>query len=86
MLFENIQKKHGELTINKACEALNIGRHAYITWLVQPEPEQDPLTNKVEKVAKENIAYGYRKITKQLQRQDIKINHKRVLKISKKRV
>lgn len=81
MLFENIQKKHGELTISKACKVLNVGRHAYTAWLAQPEFEQDPLTSKVEKVAKTNISYGYRKITKQLQRQDIKINHKRVLKI-----
>lgn len=85
MLFENIQKNHGKLAITKACMALNTGRHAYAAWLARPTLQPDPLTNKVKKVADENICYGYRKITKQLQRQDIKINHKRVLKIMQER-
>ena len=47
----------------------------------QRKREDAELLKKIEVIAEEFPRYGYRRITKQLQREGIRVNHKRVLRI-----
>ena len=46
--------------------------------------KQKEILNRIEQIVLEMPGYGYRRVTKQLQRDDYKINHKKVLKIMRK--
>jgi transposase InsO family protein len=64
---------------------LGVSRGAYQNWLKFPGLEEDELVSEVVRVAQENLSYGYRRITKQLQIENFSVNHKRVLKIMRKK-
>lgn len=58
------------------------------TYYYRPEPpsleqlkRENDLRDRIEIIALEFPGYGYRRITKQLHREKIKVNHKRVLRI-----
>lgn len=74
------------LGISKACSALEISRSGYAKWLKRT-PHTDALEMKVrdgiQAIAIEFPGYGYRRITKELQRRGFKVNHKRILKLMK---
>ncbi len=80
MLYKQI-KAEERLPLDAACSALDVSRHAYKNWLKSPDPQPDELTPQVVRIAEEFPAYGYRKITKQLQIEKHEVNHKRVLQI-----
>jgi len=48
-------------------------------------PEDQAIIDRIEEVAEDFITYGYRKITKQLNRDGIVINHKKVERIMRER-
>ncbi|MBI4739948.1 IS3 family transposase [Candidatus Woesearchaeota archaeon] len=80
MLYEQI-KAEERLCIDAACSALEVSRHAYKNWVKSPELQPDEITPEVVRIAEEFPAYGYRKITKQLQIENREVNHKRILGI-----
>lgn len=84
MLYEQI-KVEERLPLDAACSALNLSRSAYNNYLKSPKPIEDELTPEVMRVAEENVSYGYRRITKQLQIEKFRVNHKRVLQIMHKK-
>lgn len=86
MIYQDIQNKRGQLTLHNACQLVSLSRHAYFDWLKPKEPKPDPLLEPIKAIKKDPDCrrYGYRRITAALHRQEIKANHKRVLKTMKK--
>jgi putative transposase len=68
-----------QFPINKLCEVLGVPRSsAYY----EPRPDEDrPLLDALIEVAGQWPTYGYRRLTKQLQREDHAVNTKRVRRL-----
>lgn len=72
-----------KLPIKKACSAFLISKPSYYRWKNQkdiPDPDRK-LMLIMQEIASEFPKYGYRRMTKELQRRNLEINHKRVLRI-----
>jgi len=71
-------------TIKVGCRLMGINRSTYY-YQVKNNKEQKQqkvlLKEKIQQIAYEHPYYGYRRITAQLHRENIKVNHKRVLKM-----
>jgi putative transposase len=65
------------------CHALELSRATYFRWQAAgPQPDQDmELRAQVQESALEMPAYGYRRITHELRRRGVAVNHKRVLRV-----
>lgn len=84
-MYENIKNRPAAMALNEACLALNSSRHAYDNWLQQPTAKNDAvLLNSIRDIAVEFPGYGYRRITRELHRQEIIMNHKKVLETMRK--
>ena len=79
-----IEKK--QILVSRACSALQLSRSNYYDWKKRKNPiDKDiDLRNEIQGIALEFPFYGYRRITKELHRRKIFVNHKKVLKIMKK--
>ena len=74
-----------QIPITRACSALELSRDGYYKWKNKEDGEDNSLlTKEIQGIALEFPFYGYRRITKELQRRKIGINHKKVLKIMRK--
>ena len=69
-----------EYSVKMICQAFNVSRSSYY---YQPivSPDEAKLKRAIKKEAAEWPAYGYRRITKQLQRGEWVVNHKRVQRL-----
>ena len=76
---------HGpsDLAVTRACHALSLSRSTWYRWRAVPMPlDRDmALRDRIQRIALDRAAYGYRRITRQLQREGFAANHKRVLRI-----
>lgn len=72
-----------ELSVRRLCALLDVGRSWYYDRSERPnQAERDTaLRAAVERVVLEFPGYGYRRVTKALQRDGWTINHKRVLRV-----
>lgn len=71
-----------KLPIRNACSAFSISEPTYYRWKKQkdmPDPDRK-LRSIMHKIASEFPKYGYRRMTKELQRRELKVNHKRILR------
>ena len=75
--------QNSDLSIVKACSALEIDRGNYYNWIKFPETinPDNGLRDTIQEISLEFIRYGYRRITAELHRRSIKVNHKKVLRI-----
>jgi putative transposase len=72
-----------KLPVRKACSAFSISKPSYYRWRNEREA-QDPdgkLRPIMQEIALEFPKYGYRRMTKELQRRELDINHKKVLRL-----
>ncbi|MCD4846159.1 MAG: IS3 family transposase [Methanosarcinales archaeon] len=75
------------VSINSACSCLNISRSQYYDWKIrndslnQSNPFEIQIKDQIHQIAIEFPRYGYRRITKELQRRGLQINSKRVLNL-----
>ncbi len=72
-----------DLSLRKLCAAVGAGR---TWWYTHPTPEEiaerdTSLCDAIERLVLEFPGYGYRRVTKALQRDGWVINHKRVLRV-----
>ncbi len=72
-----------ELSIRRLCAAIGAGR---TWWYTRPSAEEvaerdTALRDAIERIVLEFPGYGYRRVTKTLQREGRDINHKRVLRV-----
>lgn len=71
------------LTIVRMCQALSLSRADYYHWRAGAD-ELDPdmeLRDQLQRIALEMPAYGYRRISHELRRRGVVVNHKRVLRL-----
>jgi putative transposase len=66
--------------VKVACEVLRVTRSSYYYQPVE-SPDEAKLRGAIKKTAAEWPTYGYRRITKQLQRGEWVVNHKRVQRL-----
>jgi transposase InsO family protein len=81
MLFQTISETKN-MRLTKACESLGVSRSGYAKWLQpKPLPQTDSkLLGEVKEICL-MPRYGYRRVTAELHRRELKVNHKKVLKI-----
>jgi putative transposase len=72
-----------DLPLARACQLLGVNRGSYYRVREEPAPADAALALRqaIEQVVLEFPAYGYRRVTKSLQRQGWSVNHKRVLRL-----
>lgn len=76
-----------QMTISRACSALQVSREGFYKWKnrVQPKDSNTILKKEIQGIALEFPCYGYRRITKELHRRGLQVNHKRVLRIMREK-
>jgi transposase InsO family protein len=69
--------------VNALCQMTGLSRAGFYRWRVprQASPVAMELRDEMQKVALEWPAYGYRRITRELQQRGFAVNHKRVLRM-----
>ena len=69
--------------MNALCQMTGLSRAGFYRWRVprQGTPVEMEMRDQMQKVALESPAYGYRRITAELQRRGFEVNHKRVLRM-----
>lgn len=78
-----IHQAHPELSLQRLCLLLGVSRSWLYERRQQPQPDVDELTlrDAIEAITLDFPGYGYRRVTKQLQRDGWSVNHKRVLRV-----
>jgi putative transposase len=73
----------GELTIERMCALAGVSRAGYYRhWAVSaPRQEETAVRDAIQRLALANRHCGYRRISAQLRRQGLAVNHKRVLRL-----
>lgn len=74
-----------QFNINRICSITGINRSSYYKWKDNPKLADDSkyLRKEIQGIALEFPFYGYRRITKELQRRKITVNSKKVRRIMK---
>lgn len=69
--------------MNALCQMIGLSRAGFYRWHMprQAMPVDMELRDQMQKVALESPAYGYRRITHELQQRGFEVNHKRVLRL-----
>jgi putative transposase len=69
--------------VNALCQMTGLSRAGFYRWRVPRlvTPIEMEVRDQMQKVALESPAYGYRRITHELQQQGFEVNHKRVLRM-----
>jgi putative transposase len=75
-----IDENHDHLSIRRQCTLLKVWR-SNLYYDHAPVPDETILANEIHELWLAKSYYGYRRITKELQRRGYHINHKRVLRI-----
>lgn len=69
--------------MNALCQMTGLSRAGFYRWRVprQATPVEMEIRDEMQRVALESPAYGYRRITVELQRRGFDVNHKRILRM-----
>lgn len=69
--------------MNALCQMTGLNRAGFYRWRRprQATPVEMELRDQMQKIALQSSAYGYRRITAELQRHGFEVNHKRVLRM-----
>ena len=62
-----------------------LSRSSYYYKPKGKKPDDASLVKRIEELVEEFSGYGYRRITAQLRREEIRMNHKRVLRLMRER-
>ena len=83
-MIAEAKENHPDISERDLCRMFSVSRSWYYE---RPSPEQRAysrdveLRNAIERIVLEFPGYGYRRVTKELQRRGWAVNHKRVLRI-----
>lgn len=77
--------EQSEFPIIHTCNALTLSRPTYYRWRNQQDPPDLDIELRpvIQEIALDFPRYGYRRMTKELQRRGFIVNHKRILRIMK---
>jgi len=67
--------------VTALCTMLQVGRATYYRWRQAAEPVDMEVRDQIQAIALEFPAYGYRRITHELRRRGMTVNHKAVLRL-----
>ncbi len=87
MSIQQISSDSILLSIERACELLDLSRIDYYRWIdrddsISKRSQEDLLIlEKIREIIKEFTGYGYRRVTKDLQNKGHDVNHKRILRL-----
>jgi transposase InsO family protein len=72
-----------KLPVSRACSAFSVSKPTYYRWKIQMDiPDSDKKLKRImQEIASEFPKYGYRRMTKELHRRELQVNHKKVLSI-----
>ena len=74
----------GGLSIESMCQLAQVSRAGFYRWSQEPQPveEEMELRSAIQQIALEHRRrYGYRRISAELRRRGMMVNHKRVARI-----
>jgi putative transposase len=74
----------GGLTIERMCQLAQVSRAGLYRWLQEPQPVEEDMEvrSAIQQIAMEHRRrYGYRRISAELRRRGMPVNHKRVARI-----
>jgi transposase InsO family protein len=76
-------RAQGDLTVERLCKLAGVSRASFYRYWAgsQPREEEAAVRDLVQRVALANRRYGYRRVTHQLRRDGVVVNHKRVLRL-----
>lgn len=86
-LIDFEHRQGNPISMRMACSAIDVSRAGYMKWLryeKKPDPFEMKLRNEIQRIALSFTRYGYRRMTKELQRRGFTVNHKRVLALMRK--
>lgn len=78
---ELIEANNKKIPVKRQCELLGINKSTYYYKSVPISKNDIRVMNRIDEIYTDQPYYGYRKITAQLHRENIKVNHKKVLKL-----
>lgn len=86
MAIEDRGERYRDLPVERLSQLLEVGRrtvyhHRHIEPDIEAERNATALRDRIEEIVLESPAYGYRRVTAQLKREDWWVNHKRVLRV-----
>lgn len=73
-----MEKEHSDMTIKRQCELLSISRSGFYYQPKEVDEYVITIKNEIDKIHTKYPFYGYRRVTKLLNRKGYMINHKRV--------
>ena len=74
----------GSLSIERMCQLAQVSRAGFYRWVSEPQPveEEMEVRSTIQQIALEHRRrYGYRRISAELRRRGMVVNHKRVVRI-----
>lgn len=71
---------HEKLSVRQQCDLLSVNRTHFYYHPKEVQSDTD-LANEIHEIWMEMPFYGYRRITAELQRREVQVNHKRILRI-----
>jgi len=89
MFIQNYLSSGGLISLSHASHLLDVNRTSYYKWVSrqgqQPSGSTSDLSlrDMVQRIAVEFPRYGYRRITIELKRQSVLVNHKKILRLMK---
>jgi len=83
MMYRLIQEEGSDLTVRDRCRIAEVSSSAYYARGQRTERElsDDGLLTEIRKILEEFAGYGFRRVTKELQKRGMKVNKKRVQRI-----
>jgi transposase InsO family protein len=87
MNYELIQRETGSLSVRDRCRIAQVSASGYYAWTKQTESNKsdEGLVRQIEQVLEEFPGYGYRRVTKELQKRGLKANKKRIQRVMQDR-
>jgi transposase InsO family protein len=88
MNYELIKNEPGALEIRNRCRVAQVSSSGYYAWKNQVQEQQKSdteLLKQIESILEEFPGYGYRRVTKELQKQGLKVNKKRIQRVMQDR-
>ncbi len=81
---ENKKEKIKSLNLKKKCELLNVPRSSmYYKEIIQDNSSDKEITDKLRVIYERHAFYGYRRMTVELRKAGVLINHKKVYRLLK---
>ena len=79
-------RPQGELTVERMCVLARVSRAGYYRhWAASaPREEETAVRDAIQRVALENRHYGYRRVAKELHKNGLVVNHKRLLQLMRR--